>query len=65
MLGSGGIAPEFSTLALDGGDWSASHTHWLLYPPPPGKEPLITINHIKTANKSSENITKFKYLLRH
>jgi hypothetical protein len=40
-LGSGGIAPPFLTLALDGGEWSASHpcrftpaetaplTHWI------------------------------------
>jgi hypothetical protein len=36
VRGSGGIAPAFSTLALDGGEWSASNpgcftpgTHWI------------------------------------
>jgi hypothetical protein len=33
--GSGGIAPPFLTLALDGGEWLAAV--------PPGKEPPVAI----------------------
>jgi hypothetical protein len=37
---TGGIAPNFLTPALEGGEWSASHPGRAL---PPGKEPPVPI----------------------
>jgi hypothetical protein len=41
IWGSGGIAPPFLTLALDGGESSASHACCLLFNPPQGKNPSV------------------------